>query len=148
MPIRAEFRHLYRHQWLTVTRPRVRVGHGACDRTAGFPAHIPASARQLGEHQQSLPGDAARIRSRSFAGLVHGVNDHLSLRGSLTKTPHPGSKIGQPARRQVRLQREAMCDPDQILSARKRGQPYNDLQCLKRIPRAQTRVLDINVPEA
>jgi hypothetical protein len=23
MPIRAEFRNLYRHQWLTVTRPRV-----------------------------------------------------------------------------------------------------------------------------
>jgi hypothetical protein len=33
MPIRAEFRHLYRHQWLTVTRPRVlKRAHHQCER--------------------------------------------------------------------------------------------------------------------
>ena len=33
MPIRAEFRHLYRRQWLTVIRPRVlERAHHQCER--------------------------------------------------------------------------------------------------------------------
>jgi hypothetical protein len=33
MPIRPEFRHLYGHQWLTVTRPRVlKRAHNECER--------------------------------------------------------------------------------------------------------------------
>jgi hypothetical protein len=33
MPIRAEFRHLYRHEWLTVIRPRVLArAHQQCER--------------------------------------------------------------------------------------------------------------------
>ena len=33
MPIRAEFRHLYRRQWLTVTRPRILERAGQrCER--------------------------------------------------------------------------------------------------------------------
>jgi hypothetical protein len=33
MPIRAEFRHLYRRQWLTVIRPRVlKRAHNECER--------------------------------------------------------------------------------------------------------------------